>query len=82
MPAFSVGNLEGFRADLRQRVIPIIGGYSPDRPWGPRGQFTYAELFAMGAAARIHYKEAPMSVEVATDVLGPLTRLLNSWLHE
>jgi hypothetical protein len=82
LPGFRVENLEAVRADLRARVIPVIGRYSPDRAWGPRGQFTYSELFAMGAAARMHYQDAPMSVEVATDVLGPLTRFLNSWLHE
>ena len=82
LPGFRVENLEAVRADLRARVIPVIGRYSPDRAGGPRGQFTYSELCAMGAAARMHYQDAPMSVEVATDVLGPLTRFLNSWLHE
>ena len=82
LPAFTVGNLEALRAELRGRVIPVIRGYSPDRAWGPRGQFTYAELFTMGAAARLHYREPLMSSESASEILGPFTRFLNSWLHE
>jgi hypothetical protein len=82
MPEFTVENLEALRAELTAQVIPVIGDYSPDRPWGRRGQFTYAELFAMATAARIRYREASMQRDVATQVLGPLTRFLNSWLHE
>lgn len=82
LPGFNVGNLEALRNELTREVIPIIGGYTSNRPWGPRGQATYAEMFAMGAVARLHYKEGRMAVDVAAGVLDPLTRFLNSWLHE
>jgi len=79
---FQVDDAEALRHELGNMISSVIERFQPNRPWGPRGQRIYAELGAMAAAARIHYQERPMDSTAAYEVLNPLTRFLNSWLHE
>ncbi len=80
---FQPASLDALRDGVRVVIVPALERFSPPRPWGTRGQAVFAELGALASVARSLYKDdGPLSVAVAYDILEPLGRFLNSWVHE
>jgi hypothetical protein len=50
--------------------------------WGPYGQGICAELVAMAVVARKQNSEPPLTRHDIVSFVGPLSRFLNSWVHE
>lgn len=79
---FIIADPQKLRPEIGNLVRTALQGFEPSRPWGARGQFTYAELGAMAVAARMHFQEAALTAEAAREFTEALARFLNSWLHE